>query len=326
MTVLFTSSLGACSADPDVYPLVPLPPESYAGRYEQLQDRDAVTFLVFGDGGRGSDEQYEVAASMARVCRARDCDFAIGVGDNIYSSGVDDVYDDDFAEKFEYPMAGLGDLQVWMVLGNHDWMGNAQAQIDYTMHSRRWLMPGPDYTVPGLPSWLNLVAFDSQTVLHDVALADAQLDAVTNALCGEPGWHMLFGHHPSVSSGKHGNNDAVRAYLAEIDGACDVHVVFAGHDHHQEHIALPRYDLIIQGAAASVRGVDPVPASLFAVEEEGFAIVDISRDAMRVAFFDDDDRILFGLDRRLDRVPATQPVVSPEVERDAPEMGDSLRR
>lgn len=323
--VLPIVALGACSADPDVYPLVPLAPESWADRSAKLQDRQSVTFLVFGDGGRGSHEQAEVAASMARVCQARGCDFAIGVGDNIYSNGVDDVDDDDFDEKFERPMSRLDRLPIWMVLGNHDWMGNAQAQIDYTLHSRLWLMPGPDYTIPDLPSWLNIVAFDSQIVLHDAALADAQLDAVTNALCGQPGWHLLFGHHPSASSGKHGGSNEIRAYLAEIDVACDVHVAFAGHDHHQEYLALPDYDVIIEGAAASTRDVDPISASVFAEDEEGYGIVSVSRERMEVAFFDDDDRVLFEHQRPFEQTPAL-PAPAPAVrEPGAPRPSGTLR-
>ena len=33
--------------------------------------------LTFGDSGRGTPDQMEVARSMARVCRNQGCDFAL---------------------------------------------------------------------------------------------------------------------------------------------------------------------------------------------------------------------------------------------------------
>src|SRR5690606_16435034 len=76
-----------------------------------------VRFLALGDGGRGNSKQYEVAAAMEGVCAAKGCDFAIYLGDNIYSDGVSSVDDSQFEEKFESPYASL-DFPFYMALGN----------------------------------------------------------------------------------------------------------------------------------------------------------------------------------------------------------------
>ena len=62
-----------------------------------------VRFIAIGDMGTGDDGQYKVAAALESVCAERGCDFAIGLGDNIYEAGVDSVSDIQFQTKFEDP-------------------------------------------------------------------------------------------------------------------------------------------------------------------------------------------------------------------------------
>ena len=73
----------------------------------------AVRFIVIGDSGSGSAGQYAVGQAIADVCDGKDefvgdmafagCDLVVGLGDNIYESGVTSVDDPQFAEKFEKP-------------------------------------------------------------------------------------------------------------------------------------------------------------------------------------------------------------------------------
>lgn len=54
--------------------------------------------------------------------------------------GVKDVKDDKFREIFEemYSADNLKQSPWFQTLGNHDYYGNAQAQVDYTAISNRW--------------------------------------------------------------------------------------------------------------------------------------------------------------------------------------------
>ena len=89
----------------------------------------ALRFIVIGDSGSGSAGQYAVGEAIAEVCQRKDefvddmafpgCDLVVGLGDNIYESGVTSVDDPQFAEKFEKPFDPV-QLPFYMVLGNHD--------------------------------------------------------------------------------------------------------------------------------------------------------------------------------------------------------------
>ena len=71
----------------------------------------ALRFIVTGDSGSGSGGQYAVGEAIAEVCQGKNefvddmafpgCDLVVGLGDNIYESGVTSVDDPQFAEKFE---------------------------------------------------------------------------------------------------------------------------------------------------------------------------------------------------------------------------------
>ena len=43
-----------------------------------------VRFIAVGDTGTGKEGQYQVANAIEKVCAAHGCDFALGLGDNIY--------------------------------------------------------------------------------------------------------------------------------------------------------------------------------------------------------------------------------------------------
>jgi hypothetical protein len=69
-----------------------------------------------------------------------------------------------------------------------------------------------------------------------------------------------------------------------------VDVYMSGHEHHQEHLRAGDLHQIVQGAAASLRPIEPrgpqIPAQqLFAAARYGFALLEISAGAINVEFF-----------------------------------------
>ncbi|MCB9766404.1 MAG: metallophosphoesterase [Alphaproteobacteria bacterium] len=226
-------------------------------------DPDPLVVLVFGDAGRepledGSLTQAGVGAAMAQTCAAMGCDLALMLGDNIYEDGVSEGDEALFWERFEEPFAPLGELDIWAVLGNHDWRGLAQPQLDHSAASPRWRMPDRTYVVPGLPAWVTLAALDTQAVSawpRD-ATTRAMLDDTRAALCGAPGWRILFAHHPLQSSGIHSRRleqVRLRRHIEPIVEDCGVQLVLSGHEHHQEHIVTEGYDQLVSGAASKSR-------------------------------------------------------------------------
>ncbi|KAB2840164.1 hypothetical protein F9K50_06265, partial [bacterium] len=102
-------------------------------------------FFSFGDWGTGTPSQFEVAAAVAADCATRGCDFGLLLGDNFYPTGVGSVADPQWESKFEDVYAGLAG-PFYVVLGNHDYDGNEQAQVDYTALQSRWKLPARAYS------------------------------------------------------------------------------------------------------------------------------------------------------------------------------------
>lgn len=208
-------------------------------RADQLPTGSVVRFIAVGDTGSGSDGQYAVGEAMAQVCAERGCDFALGLGDNIYESGTESALDPQFEEKFEIPFAPAN-IPFYMVLGNHDnseffggdGAGNARGdtQVDYHYRdvdhpeqprlTQRWKMPARYYKFQaGLRDGQPLVEFfgidssqpaggfpDSDENFSYNTYGLAQLNWLKQGLeQSSAQWKMVFAHHPYVSNGTHGN-------------------------------------------------------------------------------------------------------------------------
>ena len=105
---------------------------------------DRVGFIFFGDQGTGEAPQYEVALGMQKFCEKNLCQFALLLGDNFYPEGVNSVDDPQWLSKFETPYTPLK-LQFFASLGNHDYGGNVEAQVQYSKKNPTWVMPSRYY-------------------------------------------------------------------------------------------------------------------------------------------------------------------------------------
>lgn len=268
--------------------------------------------LVFGDSGTGEAGQARVGRAMFDVCRARGCDFALLLGDALYENGIEirqradaarsaDEIRAQFRLKFETPyepFRALPGFRFWVALGNHDYRRHTLSTlVDYSQVSDLWRLPALHYDVPELPDWLQIRAIHTDT---DVGrdLNGVQVDVLKQSLCAErptPRWKFAFGHHPVYNSGRHrgdANERRVRALLEEpLLRACGVHVYFAGHAHHQEHLSAPGFEQIIQGSAAQIDGRNRPNRALpvrqrYASHTFGFAVVLVDPERVRMDFYD----------------------------------------
>merc|ERR1719408_43454 len=88
---------------------------------------------------------------MDAVAKSLGSKFALALGDNMYHSGVKSVHDRRFDETFEKVFTGdaLSDksgFKFHLVAGNHDHIGDVNAQIQYSNVSSRWEFPSLYYT------------------------------------------------------------------------------------------------------------------------------------------------------------------------------------
>ena len=126
--------------------------ELWGQTYERtdLRDRDRLVILLFGDSGTGKAGQHRVGRAMYEICRERDCQFALMLGDNVYENGIqvtarDSVQGsyqeilDQFNEKFEAPYRRFEEIEGFRfgaVLGNHDYRKNNACKNSLTLGVR----------------------------------------------------------------------------------------------------------------------------------------------------------------------------------------------
>ena len=192
-----------------------------------------VRFVALGDFGEGNTTQRFVSEAMETVCEdAGGCEFAIGLGDNIYDENPTSTYSGAFETKFELPYLNL-EFPFFMSLGNHDndlvidGLGSfnhaGDIQVAYTSRedklSNKWQMPDRyyHYSAP-LNDPQPLVDFfvlDSNPMIAPLEIAPnyavsvykelqaswlaEQLQATTSV------WKIAYTHHPFLSNGQHGN-------------------------------------------------------------------------------------------------------------------------
>jgi tartrate-resistant acid phosphatase type 5 len=234
-----------------------------------LADLQRVGLLLFGDAGTGEEGQHEVAAGMWTYCAENPCDLALGLGDNIYPSGVESTKDPLWKSNFEAPykkFVDAADRDFWMTIGNHDRRGSVSAQLQYSLESPIWKMPARDYAIPKLPPWLNIYVLNTTFITSGADIPpfksafkenfQQQLERASAHLCAKPGWRILATHHPLVSNGEKKNrrreNRLYRALNSFIE-KCDVNLFFSGHEHMQQHVEMDGVNYLIQGAAGRTR-------------------------------------------------------------------------
>ena len=267
----------------------------------------AVDFLVVGDWGRnGASHQREVAAQMAKTGENLTSRFVISVGDNFYENGVQSADDPQWRSSYEDIYSARA-LQIpWFVaLGNHDYRGVPQAQMDYAKTSARWRMPGRYYKISGRDvgaSHLDLFIIDTSPMVHkyrdnvheaiaaNVAGQDvpAQLQWLDRALTeSNAPWKVVVGHHTIYSGGSgHGDTREAKELLVPIFRKHGVQAYINGHDHDLQHIRRDGIDYVCCGAGSEVRPVQSVDGTLFCAERSGFAAMRSTADSLTFEFRD----------------------------------------
>ena len=264
-------------------------------------------FLVVGDWGRnGASNQREVAAQMGKTAENVGCQCVFSVGDNFYQDGVQSIDDPQWRSSFE-EIYSARSLQVpWYVaLGNHDYRGVPQAQIDYMKSSARWRMPSRYYKVSGTSigaPHLDAFVIDTAPLVHQyrddvhsqIALnvagqdVDAQLRWLDEQLgSSRAAWKVVVAHHTIYSGGSgHGDTPETKQLIEPLLRKHRVQAYINGHDHDMQHIRRDGVHYICCGAGSEVRPVEPTSGTLFCKSVSGFAVLASHPEELTVEFRD----------------------------------------
>jgi tartrate-resistant acid phosphatase type 5 len=267
-------------------------------------------FFVIGDWGRGGmHHQRAVGVAMAAAAVAADPAFIVSAGDNFYEAGVSDVHDPQWRSSFEdvYDQAAL--QRPWhVILGNHDYRGNVEAQLAYTALSKRWELPARYYarriaapgggteifyldTSPFIRKYIGSVTnISGQDTRAQVAWLDAALGRSAAR------WKIVIGHHPlytALSGHGHDQSDMIAAFEPVLRRH-RVPLYINGHDHSMQAVAMTGIEYVTTGAGSHTYQPGPASRDGFCSGDHGFLAVAVGDSAIRLDFIDIKGQKVYG--------------------------------
>lgn len=236
--------------------------------------------------------------------KALNAGFIVSTGDNFYPTGAASVSDPQFKTSFEDIYTGPALQKKWfVVLGNHDYMGNVQAEIDYSKVSKRWTLPARYYsenielkdgkgsvalfftdTSPLMPDYYKL------KIYHNVIGQDttAQLAWLKNELASSGArWKIVFGHHPVYSDLGNDVPVSLQKDYTSLFRKYHVDAYICGHEHNLEYLNPGGHTLyFISGAGSQVEAIGHAKYTKFAREVPGFVAVSLTDHEMLIQMID----------------------------------------
>ncbi|CAA3014714.1 purple acid phosphatase 3-like [Olea europaea subsp. europaea] len=274
----------------------------------------SLSILVVGDWGRkGKYNQSQVASQMGITGEKMDLDFIISTGDNFYPSGLTGEHDTAFEESFTKIYTAPSLQRLWYsVLGNHDYRGDALAQLSPILKQRdgKWFClksyilstdiaefffidttPFQDkyFTDPGdkVYDWRGVLPREKYltTILRDLESALGESHAK---------WKIVVGHHTIRSGGIHGDTQELVKRLLPILKASNVDMYINGHDHCLEHISSgdsPLQFFTSGGGSKAWRGnyswsSNEKDQMKFYYDGQGFMTMRITQNEVGIDFYD----------------------------------------
>ncbi|KAL5204872.1 hypothetical protein ABZP36_009743 [Zizania latifolia] len=272
----------------------------------------SLTILAVGDWGRrGQFNQSMVATQMGIVGEKMDIDFVISTGDNFYKNGLTGVDDAAFEESFTHIYTASSLQKPWYtVLGNHDYRGDALAQLSPVLGKvdSRWICIKSfvvssagmadfffvDTTPFVLKYWTNPKEskYDWRGVApRETYIANVLKDLDAALKQSTATWKVVVGHHAIRSVSEHGDTQELVQLLLPILKARGVDLYLNGHDHCLEHISSrdsPIQYLTSGGGSKAWRGVKTPNADRmeFFYDGQGFMSLRLTAAEARLAFHD----------------------------------------
>ena len=277
-------------------------------------------FIVFGDWGRfGDDHQVQVANQMAKTAREVHVDFFINVGDNFYPKGVASTQDPHWKYSLEEIYKDFSLQKEWYsILGNHDYMGDPDAQVAYTKISQRWVMPARYFqktlglrdgsgkkmkftfidTNPLIPEFYSNPEYGPNVRTQDTTAQKAWIKEQITQLDPSVGWNLVVGHHPmytgSLTRREGYDTKRIRNSLGQLFIDAQVDAYISGHDHSLQHIKTKGgIDHFISGSASEATQVDKLDYSLFAAKAYGFLLFSATSTDIVIHAIDHTGNVLY---------------------------------
>jgi len=228
--------------------------------------------IIFGDWG---DMTHLARINANNIHKNKDVNFIILLGDNFYPSGVSSVFDPQWTTK--YRELFNSNIDTFSVLGNHDYVLNPEAQIEYSTINKHWKMPFHyyDMMINLKNSKVHFIFIDTCIMAEDTThnllrvmntnnksfenfrniknkIQEKQNRWLEDVLkLSEAKWKIVCGHYPVFSKGHHKISMKFQKYLSNLFAIHGVDFYFSGHDHNMQHLQNKKTHYIISGAFSS---------------------------------------------------------------------------
>ena len=266
-------------------------------KMESFGDESPIRILALGDWGAGTSLQKEVAKGMNLYAEKNPIDFIISTGDNIYGKGVKSVDDPQWKTKFEQVYTGEHIQKDWYpIFGNHDYLGNVPAQIEYGKINPRWKFIHNYYQItdPSEQPLYEIFMIDTNLMVSgkDKEMLE-WLDQALSASLAK--WKIVVGHHMIRSHGVYGDQKFMINKLKSTLDKYAVDIYLSGHDHDLQLIKHPddKFYQAISGAGGGSRDTSWGKNSLFSATNGGFMAISISNKSLYMEFLDKNGELQF---------------------------------
>lgn len=277
-----------------------------------------INLLVVSDLGRnGYYDQKPVASLMGTVAEQIGPDAVLALGDTHHYQGVQSTTDPLWMTNYEL-IYSHPELQVewYPVCGNHEYRGNAQAVVDYSDISRRWVMPDRYYSKVFKDGETTVrVVFLDTTPLIDKYRRNCETypDAVNQNLESQlewlektlseatEGWIVVVGHHPIYAYTD--KEDTERSDMQKrVDSILRKHKVdmyICGHIHNFQHIRKDNSDIdyVVNSSGSLSRLPQATDGTVFCSEAPGFSLLSATPGELKLYMIDKEGRILHTVNR-----------------------------
>ncbi|XP_027339900.1 purple acid phosphatase 3-like [Abrus precatorius] len=271
----------------------------------------SLSFVVIGDWGRkGGFNQSKVATQMGKVAAKLKVDFVISTGDNFYDDGLTGIDDPAFEASFSKIYTAKSLQKQWYnVLGNHDYRGDVEAQLNPVLQKidNRWICQRSYIvdteiaefffvdTTPFVDKYFlepKDHKYDWRGVLPREKYLSKLLKDLEIALKGSTAnWKIVVAHHPIRSIGHHGDTQELKKQLLPILEANNVDMYINGHDHCLEHISSTSSQiqyLTSGGGSKAWKGdiQDNRDGAKFYYDGQGFMSVELVKTNAKAVYYD----------------------------------------
>jgi acid phosphatase len=196
-------------------------------------------------------------------------------------------------------------------LGNHDYVGNAQAEIEYTLISKRWKMPDRYYTHTEKINDTTDVLFvhiDTSPFITEYRNNDStyhilgqdihkQLRWIDSVLASSHAiWKIVVGHHPIYSSvGNHGNTKELIDNVLPLLQKYGVRIYLCGHEHFLQYLVHGAINFFVVGGGSVSRPISDRDDVKFGVGSPGFLSMTLTPALAKAVYFDDKGISLYSI-------------------------------